>query len=112
MYNLNIADAQTGLPFLIRPKWLTCRKGYHGALYWVLLNESWVPCYTCDTLVTSVYVLFNEGIPERSADYFRELDKATVKVYPEERQVSEIDWLVGQNHMGERLLYKTTRVDF
>ena len=31
-----------------------------------------------DTTVTSVRVLFDESIPERSADYYRELDEATV----------------------------------
>ena len=30
-----------------------------------------------DTLVTSVHVLFDEAIPEKSADYLRELDEAT-----------------------------------
>ena len=64
----------------------------------------------CDTVVTSVHVLFDECIPERSADYFRKLDEATVKAHPEERQVGDFDWLVGQYHMDEGLLYKTTRV--
>ena len=27
-----------------------------------------------DTVITSVHVLFDEAIPERSADYFQELD--------------------------------------
>ena len=41
-------------------------------------------------------------IRERSADYFQELDEATVKVHPEERQVSDfvgswanITWMKG-----------------
>ena len=64
-----------------------------------------------DTVITSVHVLFDESIPERSADYFRELDEATVKSDPEERRVSDFDWLVGQHHIDEGLLYnKTTRV--
>ena len=63
-----------------------------------------------DTVVTSVHVLFDEAIPERSADYFRELDAVTVKVRPEERQVSDFDWLVGKYLMDEELLYKTTRI--
>ena len=37
----------------------------------------------CDTVVTSVHMLFDESIPERGADYFRELDEATVKSHPE-----------------------------
>ena len=64
----------------------------------------------CDTVVTSVHVIFDESIPERSAYYFRELDEATVKSHPEERQVGDIDWLVGQYHLDEGLLYKTTTV--
>ena len=70
----------------------------------------------CNTVVTSVHVyictkvLFDECIPELSADSFRELDKATVKSHLEERQVGDFDWLVGQYHMDEGLLYKTTRV--
>ena len=61
-------------------------------------------------VVTSVHVLFDESIPERSADYFRDLDEATVKCDPEERLVSDFDWLVGQHHKDGGLLYKTTRV--
>ena len=62
-----------------------------------------------DTVVTSVHVLFDESIPERSADHFRELDEATVKCDPEVRLVSDFDWLVGQHHMDGGFLYKTTR---
>ena len=46
----------------------------------------------------------------RSADYFQQLDEATVKFYPEEQQVSDFDWLVDQYDVGEGLLYKTTKV--
>ena len=55
-------------------------------------------------------MLFDKSIPERSADYYRELDEATVKVDPQERHVSDFDWLVDQHHMEDGLLYKTTRV--
>ena len=44
-----------------------------------------------DTVVTFVHVLFDECIPERGADFFRELDEATVKSHPEERQVGDFD---------------------
>ena len=54
--------------------------------------------------------LFDESIPERYADYYRELDEATVKVDPQERHVSDFDWIVGQHHMEDGLIYKTTRV--
>ena len=63
-----------------------------------------------DTVVTSVHVLFDESIPERSVEYFQELDAATVKLDPNERSVSDFDWLVGQYHMEDGLLFKTTRV--
>ena len=33
-----------------------------------------------------------------------------MKSDPEERRVSDFDWLVGQQHIDEGLLYKTTRV--
>ena len=32
--------------------------------------------------------LCDEAVPKRSVDYFRKLDKATVKVHSEEQQVS------------------------
>ena len=63
-----------------------------------------------DTVVTSVHVLFDESIPERSVEYFQELDAAKVKMDPNERKVSDFDWLVGTHHMEDGLLYKTTRV--
>jgi hypothetical protein len=63
-----------------------------------------------DTVVTSVHVLFDESIPSRSEEYFKELDEAIVKVDPEERSVSDFNWLVGTHHMEDGLLYRTTRV--
>ena len=63
-----------------------------------------------DATVASVHVLFDESIPEKSADYYRELDEATVKVDPQKQLVSDFDGIVGQNHMEDGLLYKATRV--
>jgi len=63
-----------------------------------------------DTVVTSVHVLFDEDIPERSADYFKELDEAKVAVDPEERHVADFDYLVGRCHEDGGLMYKITRV--
>ena len=63
-----------------------------------------------DTVIASVHVLFDEAIPERSADYFQELDEATVTTDPEEWRVDEFNWLIGRYHMDEGLLYKATRV--
>ena len=61
-----------------------------------------------DNAVTSVHVLFDESIPERTADYFNELEEATLKVDPEKRR--NFDRLVGKSHMDEGLMYNTTRV--
>ena len=55
-------------------------------------------------------MLFDEAIPERSADYFKELDELTVKVDPEERRVSDFNWLIGTHHMDEGMLFKINRV--
>ena len=41
-------------------------------------------------MITSVHILFDESIPERSADCVRELDEVTVKVDPEERRVTDL----------------------
>ena len=63
-----------------------------------------------DTVMTSVHVLFDESIPPRNEEYFKELDEVTVKVDPEERRVTDYDYLVGKHHIDEGLLYITTRV--
>ena len=44
-----------------------------------------------DTVVTSAYVLFDESIPERTADIFKGLEEATVKVDPEKRRLCDFD---------------------
>jgi hypothetical protein len=62
-------------------------------------------------VVTSVHVLFDEAIPERGDDYFKEFDEATsVNVDPEAQKLEDFQHLVGKPHMDEGLLYKTTRV--
>ena len=55
---------------------------------------------------TSVHMLFDESIPERPADYFRELDEATAKCNPDERRVSDFDCHDVQHYIDE-----TTRVE-
>ena len=57
-----------------------------------------------DTVVTSVLVLVDESILIGSADYFGELNKATVNFDPEERHVSDYDWRVSQYHIDEGIL--------
>ena len=53
-----------------------------------------------NAVVTSIHVLFDESIPERSADFFRNLNEATVKCDPEKRLFRNFDWQVGQSHMN------------
>ena len=60
-------------------------------------------------ILTSVHVSFDESIPERGDDYFRDLDEATVKSHPEERQVGDFDWLEGQYYVDEGPLCCTER---
>ena len=38
------------------------------------------------------------------------MDEETVKVDPQERHVSDFDWILSQHHMGDGLIYETTRV--
>lgn len=49
-----------------------------------------------DTVITYVQVRFDETISERSANYFAELNQATIITNPEERSVSNFNWLEGQ----------------
>lgn len=63
-----------------------------------------------ETELTSVHVLFDESIPERLTDYFKELEAATVRTDPCERLLTDFDYLIGKHHMEEGLLYITTRV--
>jgi hypothetical protein len=63
-----------------------------------------------DTIVTSVHALFDEKIPPRSEEYHKELDEQIVKTDPEPRQVEDFMYLVGEYHMDDGLMYKTTRV--
>ena len=63
-----------------------------------------------DTVVHSVHVLFDESVPERSQDYYRELEEAQVAIDPEARQPGEFEYLIGKHHEDGGLLYKTNRV--
>ena len=53
------------------------------------------PVLLGDTVVTTVHVLLDESISERSAEYFRKLDEATVKCNTEGKLVSDFVWLGG-----------------
>ena len=61
--------------------------------------------------MTSVFVQFDEKIPERSEEYFKSM-KPLVPVDPVAHQVSEYQYLVGTHHIDDEdhLEYLTTRV--
>ena len=66
-----------------------------------------------NTFVTSVHVLFDESPPERSDEYFRELDEAAaVFTGPESESLSDYTYLIGTHHIDDedQLLYITTNV--
>jgi hypothetical protein len=60
----------------------------------------------------SVHVVFNEVIPEPSADYFSELEKLKIEVASDSKDPSEFQYLVGTPHIDDEdgLVYNTTRV--
>ena len=69
----------------------------------------WLPQHQVEE--TSVHVLFDESVPERGEDYYKELDDVyALKTSPEERVVEDYEGLVGAYHIDEGLLFKTTRV--
>ncbi len=83
--------------------------------YFVAYSENkmgytvWLPQY--QTEETSVHVLFDESIPSRGDDYYKELDEIyELKTSPEERAVEDYADLVGAYHIDEGLLFKTTRI--
>ena len=56
-------------------------------------------------------MLFDEEIPERSADYFEELNRATIRDGPElTSKVSDYTHLVGQYHAEGGLVFVNSRV--
>jgi hypothetical protein len=62
--------------------------------------------------IVSVHVVFNEIIPDHTAEYFAELEKLNIDVAPESREASDYTFLVGKRHLDDEdgLLYETTRI--
>jgi hypothetical protein len=62
--------------------------------------------------IVSVHVVFNEIIPDPTADYFSELDKLKIDVAAESKDPADFEFLVGLNHLDDEdgLVYQTTRV--
>jgi hypothetical protein len=66
-----------------------------------------------DTFVTTVHVLFDEEVPDRAEEYYKELDEAAaVFTGPESESVSDYEYLIGTCHVDpeDSLLYETKRV--
>ena len=65
-----------------------------------------------DKLLVSVHVVFNEVIPDPTADYFSELEKLKIEVASDAKDPSDFQYLVGTPHIDDEdgLVYHTTRV--
>jgi hypothetical protein len=65
-----------------------------------------------DKIIVSVHVVFNEVIPDPTAEYFSELEKLKIEVASNPQDPSHYDFLVGTKHIDDEdgLVYQTTRV--
>jgi hypothetical protein len=65
-----------------------------------------------DKIVVSVHLIFNEIIPDPTADNFSELEKLKIEVASESKAPSDYSFLVGTHHLDDKdgLIYETTRV--
>ena len=63
-----------------------------------------------DKIVVSVHVVFNEIIPDPSAEYFSELERLKIEVASESRDPKDYQFLVGLQHIDDEdgLVYVTT----
>ena len=64
-----------------------------------------------DKIIVSVHVVFNEVIPDPTADYFSELEQLKIEVASDSKDPSDFH-LVGTHHIDDEdgLVYSTTRV--
>jgi len=62
--------------------------------------------------IVSVHVVFNEIIPDPTAEYFSELEQLTIAVAEDSRNPADYDFLIGMSHLDDEdgLVYETTRV--
>jgi hypothetical protein len=65
-----------------------------------------------DKIIVSVHVIFNEIIPDPTAEYFSELEKLNIKVADDSKDPADYQYLIGQHHLDDEdgLVYETTRV--
>ena len=65
-----------------------------------------------DKIVVSVHVVFNEIIPDPSAEDFSELKRLKIEVASESWDPKDYQFLVGLQHIDDEdgLVYVTTRV--
>jgi hypothetical protein len=60
----------------------------------------------------SVHVVFNEDLPDSTAEYFSEFEKLKIEVVSNPQDPSHYDFLVGTKHIDDEdgLVYQTARV--
>jgi hypothetical protein len=65
-----------------------------------------------DKIIVSVHVIFNEIIPDPTAEYFSELEKLKIEGASDAKDPADYSFLVGTQHLDDEdgLLYETTRV--
>jgi hypothetical protein len=65
-----------------------------------------------DKIIVSVHVVFNEVIPDPTAEYFSELEQLKIEVASESKDPADYQFLVGTQHIDDEdgLVYETTRV--
>jgi hypothetical protein len=62
--------------------------------------------------IVSVHVVFNEIIPDPTAEYFSELEQLKIEVAEDSKDPADYHFLVGTSHLDDEdgLVYETTRV--
>jgi hypothetical protein len=54
-----------------------------------------------DKIIVSVHVVFNEVIPDLTADYFSELEKLKIEEAPDSQRLEDYDYVVGIHHIDD-----------
>jgi hypothetical protein len=63
--------------------------------------------------IVTVHCIFDENIPSRDEEYFKEIDEIfKIRVSPKERKAEDFYYLIGLQHKDDKdgLLYETTRI--
>ena len=63
-----------------------------------------------NAIIVAVNAQFDESIPERSQEYFDEIDNLQIDTSETAESVNDYQYLVGLRHLDGHLRYVTTRV--